>query len=105
MCGQFTVGLKHFATVTTSKALGSNMVVDLSGHRIQELFGTEQTILTVFPVNAGVQEAIRLAVGLATLAAAVALWLELRAAVCTIPAIHTSYSRTIGLALREMTRL
>lgn len=105
VCGQFTVGLKHFATVTTSKALGSNVVVDLSGHRIQELFGTEQTTVTVFPVNAGVQEAIRLAVGLATLAAAVALWLELRAAVCTIPAISTSQSRTIGLALREMTRI
>lgn len=90
VCGQFTVGLKHFATVTTSKALGSSVVVDLSGHRIQEFFGTEQTTMTVFPVDAGVQGAIRLAVGLATLAAAVALWLELRAAVCTIPAIRVS---------------
>lgn len=88
--GQFTVGLKHFATVTTSKALGSSVVVNLSSHRIQQLFGTEQTTVTVFPVDAGVQEAIRLAVGLATLAAAVALWLELRAAVCTIPAIRIS---------------
>ena len=85
VCGQFTVGLTHFATITTSKALGSSVVVDLSGHRIQELFGTEQTNVTVFPINAGVQEAIRLAVGLATLAAAVAFWLELRAAVSTFP--------------------
>lgn len=86
VCGQFTVALKPFATVTTCKALGSSVVVDLSGPRIQELF---QTTVTVFPVNAGVHEAIRLAV-LATVAAAVALWLELGAAVCTIPAIHIS---------------
>lgn len=85
VCGQFTVALRPFATVTTRKALGSSVVMDLSGHRIQELF---QTTVTVFPVNAGLHEAIGLAVVLATLAAAVALWLELRAAVRTIPAIH-----------------
>lgn len=106
VCGQFTMGLTHFATVTATKGLGSNVVVDLSAHRIQELFGTRPTTVTVFPVTAGVQEAIRLAVSLATLAAiGVALWLEPRAAVSTIPAIHRTYSRTIGLALTGVTRI
>lgn len=68
VCGQLTVGRKHFAAVTTSKGLGGNVVVDLSGHRTQYLWGTEQTTVTDFLVNAGVQEAIRL-IGLSTLAA------------------------------------
>lgn len=67
------VGLKGLATVRAGKGLGSYVIVAvsmaLSGHRIQELLGAEQAIVTVCLMDVVVQRAFRLAVGLAAMAA------------------------------------
>lgn len=103
------VVLKGLATVRAGKGLGSYVVtaVALSGHRIQELLGAEQTIAVVCLVGVVVvQGAFRLPVGLATMAAGkgMALWLELRYAISIVPAIHVTQTRSIGLAVAKGAR-
>lgn len=66
----------------------------LYGHRIRELLGAEQAIVAVGLMGVVAQGPFRLA-GLATTAAGkgAALWLELRAAISTVPAIHMTLTR------------
>lgn len=107
VAGQFLVGLKGLATVRTGKGVGIYVVVAvaLCGHRIQQLLGAEQAIVSVCLVGVVVQEAARLAVSLAALAArGVAPWLQLRAIVSVVPAIHVTQSRSIELAVTSMAR-
>lgn len=102
------LGLKCLATVRTGKGLGSYVVVavTLSGHRIQKLLRTKQAIVAVCLMGVVVQRAFRLAVGLTTTAAGkgVALWLELRAAVSSVPAIHMTQTRSTVLAVAKVAR-
>lgn len=108
VAGEFLVGPKGLATVRAGKSLGSYVVVALAlgGHRIQELLGAEQAIVTVCLVGVVFPGPFRLAGGLATRAAGkgVALRLRLRAAVSIIPAIHGNQTRSIGLAIAKVAR-
>lgn len=103
------VGLKGLATVRAGRGRSSCVVVAvvLTGHRIQELLGADNAIVAICRLGiVVVQGAFRLAVGLATMTAGkeMALWLELRAAISIVPAIHMTQTRLTRLAAAKVAK-